>query len=378
MSQKKLIWFAYASLFFLGLSDNIRGPLFPEIIKEFSLSNSESSLFFALSSGMIIPAGFLSSFLLKKVGSVKALRIALFLSVLGLFGIAILPKYFLILGAAIIFGFAFGIMGVTQNVMVIEAAPHAELQKWQSGLHSMYGLASLVAPMVVLFLYHVHPVWRISFYFIAVLGLLLFLITFLIEKKGASLVQEASPELSSTGFEQFLFACIIASYVAAEILAGTRIAQFSRESFQMSFSQGTQLTSLFFVMLFVGRFLFIFWHPKISLKKQMLISLSGSFVLSLFGLFVHPLGLALSALLMAPFYPMSMTVAGRLFKNELHKVTSLAIALSGATIMLVQLVVGFLGDQFGLQVALLMGPFFSLFAMALIFQYRRSFQRDLP
>ena len=50
----KIIWplilISFASLFVFGISDNIRGPLFPEILKEFNISDSMGSLMFALSS----------------------------------------------------------------------------------------------------------------------------------------------------------------------------------------------------------------------------------------------------------------------------------------------------------------------------------------
>ena len=50
------VFFAFVSMFALGGSDNIRGPLFPELLRYFQLTNSQASLSFAVASfAMMIP-----------------------------------------------------------------------------------------------------------------------------------------------------------------------------------------------------------------------------------------------------------------------------------------------------------------------------------
>lgn len=379
--QKSLIWLSYASLFLLGLADNIRGPLFPEILSEFSLSNSEGSLFFALSSGTIIPAGYIGGILTQKMGRLFTLRLSLVILCAALCGIALAPSFQLILVAVIIFGFALGTLGVVQNIMVIESAPPQSLQRWQSGLHSMYGLASLLAPLIVVFLFHIQPQWRNSFYFAAIIGVGLFLVTLFIRDRGINFSLDEKPIQGhqQTSKKQLLyFSCILGFYVACEILVGTRVAQLCRQLFHFDFSESANVNSLFFVMLFLGRVLFIFWQPNARLKTQLLISLASATICTLLGLFFSPYFLVGTGLAMAPFYPMMMTLAGRLFPIDLHFVTSFGVALSGVTVMLAQLIVGRFSDLFGLRYALLIGPLFSLIALLQIIQYKKIFNRDLP
>jgi FHS family glucose/mannose:H+ symporter-like MFS transporter len=58
--NKWAIFFAFLSLFLLGLADNIRGPLFPEILQFFFVSSSKGSWSFATTSGAAFVGSFIS------------------------------------------------------------------------------------------------------------------------------------------------------------------------------------------------------------------------------------------------------------------------------------------------------------------------------
>ncbi len=82
-----LILISYASLFVFGISDNIRGPLFPEILKEFNISDSMGSLMFALGSLSGFVASYFTRTLLRRYDRRSILQwacIGLMLTLLGL------------------------------------------------------------------------------------------------------------------------------------------------------------------------------------------------------------------------------------------------------------------------------------------------------
>jgi MFS transporter, FHS family, glucose/mannose:H+ symporter len=377
---RKLIWLSYGSLFALGLADNIKGPLYPEVRAQFLLGNVRGSLFFALASLMLIPGGYLGSFFIRRAGRLATLKLSLFLLSLSLSLIACLGDFNLILSAVVLSGAALGMLGVVQNVIVVESAYPEELSRWQSGLHSMYGLASLIAPQIVSVLYGVHPQWQLPFFFVSVLIFLFFLYSLKIPDRGHNFSQPESLQALApfSNRQAYFFSFITAAYVASELLVSTRIAQYCREVVGYDLRAAAGLNTLYFICLFLGRVLFAFWQPRLSLKVQLIMSLVLSAGLCLAGVKFHPLALALSGLAMAPFYPMAMTMAGRLFQRNLSQVAGLMIAMSGVLVVLMHVSVGYLSDQYGVAFALRLGPLFSMIALMMLLLYPSLFKRKLP
>ncbi len=375
--HKSYIYLAYASLMVQGLADNIRGPLFPELLQQFNLDNKTGSLFFSVASGMIIVGGYLGGYLLDKIGRVRALQVSTFILFLSLLGIWISPQFFMVLVSVFFFGLSFGIMGVAQNVMVIEASPVSDVQKWQSGLQSMYGLASLTAPLLVSLMHAFGYQWKISFLVASVLTGILLLGTFFGKEKKHEITVNHIEAQRSKVLEIFYFGFILASYVAVEIMVSSRLAQFTREVARWDYSATGTLNSLFFVGLFVGRLIFVFWRPPVSLKTQMMVCLFATILVLSFGILVHPAGLAMAGLAMAPFYPLCMTMAGRLFPKDLNRVAGQGIALTGVTVVAMQTIVGYCADKFGLGLSLFVGPAFAGLSLMMILAYQPLFQRNI-
>ena len=97
--------FACMSMFVLGLSDNIRGPLFPELLTYFNLTNSQGSLSFAFASTAAFFGNALGAYSLKRIHLDRLLALAVFLMGCGLFAMGMAPTFRVYLVGAIIFGF---------------------------------------------------------------------------------------------------------------------------------------------------------------------------------------------------------------------------------------------------------------------------------
>lgn len=371
---------AYISLFYLGLSDNVRGPLYPEILNEFSLTNSLGSFFFSVASGAGFVGSFIARFVLNKLGTGRTLAFAVFLMALSQLLMSISGNFSLIVMISILFGIAIGIMGVVQNILVIEGSPPDKVQRFQSGLHSNYGLASLLAPLLVAVVAHFNGNWRETFIACSIMGVLLSLYIFMQRNKKGLFVPEvkASTAVSVSHIEMIYFASILAAYVGCEIMVSTRIALYVRSHWNVGLEGSSYYTSAFFVFLLVGRMLFIFWQPKVSLGMQMLSSLIGSIVLVGGGLLLHPLFLVLSGLAMAPFYPLAMTAMGKLFPRSLNSAASTTMALISVFVVIMHYGVGVVTDGAGIRTALWIGPQFCALAVALVFLYPIFFKKRFP
>jgi MFS transporter, FHS family, glucose/mannose:H+ symporter len=370
-----LLWVSFFSLFILGFSDNIRGPLFPEIIQSFGLSDTMAAWYFALSSFM----SFLGSFLVRKFKTVAGLLRILYIGVLCIFmSFAIqhfANHYGVVLFGVAFFGLSVGLLGVAQNNLVIIGAAPKKRSKMLSYLHSMYGISSLLAPLFVAWLSH-HPWQQIILYggwialVFGVLGLIYN------ARKSESILhfsqfqEPAASQLKSIA--ELKISIAISFYVIAEILVGTRLAQFMRRYYEFDLSQSSLYVTLFFAFLMIGRVLISFTPHHYGIKKQLMLSLVASFVFILVGLFIHPLGLALAGLGLAPFYPLSLSYISQLFPSKSTTIVSWTLTIQGVFIVLMHLGIGKLTDVVGLKAAMGLGPLFLLSSFLILLFIREN------
>jgi fucose permease len=387
------ILIAYLSMLVLGVADNVRGPLFVDILKSFSLDHSRGSLFFSLGSAMVLPGGYLAGYLLKKVSLTRAMQISVLLMTSSLIGFAISRSFEVLLIFVPFFGLALAMQGVVQNVTVLKLAPHERMQKLQSGLHSMYGLASLVAPLLVILIMHYRSDWQSVFAVASVLGIVILLFSFS-GKNGHPDPKEsqvsgrkvANPQsLDPVGGERFLgkkaawyFGTMMAIYVTVENLLFTHISQFARESAHFDLQTANTLTTLFFAAVFFGRILFSFWQPERPLIQQMSLCLIGAIFTILGGAWISPWIFILAGLCVAPFYPMGMTAAGHYFKGEVGTVASHTVGLSGITVVIMQTLVGFISDLASLPWAMMVGCVFAVLTLAMLVGFEPWAQINKP
>lgn len=374
----RLLALSYLSLLLLGLSDNMRGPLFPEILNEFSLTDTVGSLYFSLSSLFGFLGGLSSPWWIRRWGTVGALRFTFVLCGLSQLGFSLAPSFIWLIISVFFFGFSLGLMGVIQNTLVVSQSPLHLRNRLISGLHSMYALASLLAPLIVSGLaqaFPEHSIWRLSFQWGALFAGLVWMGSwgsFPMEEPPAQL-KKSDPRQSS--LQQYYFAVIFASYVLAEILVSSRLALYLRREYHYDLATSSYFTAGFFLALFLGRVLFALWTPKLALKKQLMASLGLSALSLIAGLWLHPFGLVLSGFFMAPFYPLMMVEVGQVFHQSLHEAVAKAVALSSLFVVGMHVAVGSLADQFGIKMAFALGPLFCLISFGMLWFHEKIFRR---
>lgn len=372
---------AYFSLFVLALADNIRGPLFPELLSYFQVSNTLGSSFFGIASFSGFVGSYFAQDFMKKFGVFHSLKIAAALMGLGLFLIAMSREFIYMQIAAFIFGYNFGFMGVLQNFLVNRFAPKEQLSRYQAGLHSMFGLASFLAPFMVGLTVSASGVpndsWRVPFLICAGAAVFLFLGLFFQPTIEDIPEQKHLQEKMSSKVEMIFYACLLSSYVLVEILVSSRMALYMRSEFQASIDKSSLMTSLFFLLLLLGRVVFIFWQPRVSLLNQMILSSVATFLILVAGQLIDPWFFVLSGITMAPFYPLSAALCGHLFSKQLEQATSIMLATSSAFIVSMHLTTGFLTDLFGIKGAMWLAPSMTLVTVLLCVLFPVIFKRKI-
>lgn len=349
--------FAFASLFTLGLADNIRGTLFPEILNQFQISNTLGSWLFATSSGAAFVSSITSTAYLRSYTISSLLFSGVLLLAVGLAIMGFAVNFSWLIVGSLFLGLGIGYMGVAQNLLVAESAEGKNRAKALSGLHGMYGLASFIAPLLAATTTQVFGSWSGAFYVVAGVSTA-FLVTqlvitpnpkFIVHVPKVDDVEEGKKRVSKKALIMVSF--FFGFYVVAEILISSRLALYMRTYYQMDLIHSAQYVTLFFLFLLVGRASFAFIHLPFSLKSQLNGFLIGTLIFIVLGLKIHPFFLALSGLTMAPYYPLCVSYISEISKGLSRTFLSVAMSFQSLAVVAMHLGVGYMTDHYGLAFA---------------------------
>ncbi len=385
--------FAYASLFLLGISDNLRGPIYSDILKTFSVDPVKGSMFFSITSICAFAGGFVTAKLIRRFSHYAVLQTSIFLCASSLLLMSFAQSFYFLMFATALLGVSYGWMGVVQNILVARFAPHQHKQQWMTGLHTVYAGSALLAPSLIAYLFERvqanggPSVWRTGLQAGAGFGFLIFIVAmWVFHTRRDQLVlrhisegkHKTATTSSAGGFLRFLFAVGLSLYVVGEIIVASRLASFAEQVWQTTSATASLWTTGFFVGMFVSRFYFSVRPTRASLHKFVLLCLVLSFISVLIGICVHPLGLIVSGLLMGPFYPTMMVWAEQNFHAQLEEAMGLGIAFSSFFLVFSQTAYGYLTRAYGQTMGYWLAPL-SLLAsvIVLLVLFKKLFHKQV-
>ncbi|MES2854375.1 MAG: MFS transporter [Bdellovibrionota bacterium] len=364
-----LILLAYSGLFFYGLVDNSRGPVFPDILATFQLSDSMGSVFFFLGSFAATMANATAFIWLKRWPALVSFRFFICLQTFGLAIVAWGPTYSVVLVGVFFFGLSLGGYGLLVNVLASEASVGDTRRRVIAGLHAMYGVSSLIAPLAVTLIYSFNGTWRTVLGGLGVLPLIVVFISFF---RRPSVVY-ASPKTdtqSSISFKAaFPYVAMIGIYVLAEVLLSTRIVLYARRELGYTSEDANFLLSGFFMALFAGRIAFTMFRLKTTTRRLLILSAAGGLGFYMLGLLVHPLAFVGCGLSFSFFYPCAMADVGdKLGADRAAVVMSWIQTFQSLAIMSMHFTMGLLSDHFGLNRAMWLGVGAMIVVMILLWR----------
>lgn len=373
-----LIFISYASLFVFGICDNIRGPLFSQILKDFHLLDSKGSLIFALSSFFGFISSYFARYLFTFFNKKIILQGASLLLTVTLWGFAFSKGFSFFLFFCAMFGFSAGALGILPNILVSRGSSSEKKQQLLSGLHAMYGIASLLAPLLVAGIHFFTNNWRITFLIVSFFPLMLFLYS--LHKSHlphhASPTKEKNPVRKKRNLflkPQLFLAFMVSFTVAAEVMLSSRLALYMQRIWQFDLKSSSLYVTYFFTFLLIGRLLF----SAIKFKRAPLFLLSSSIVVTIFfiimGLFIHPFFLTISALGLAPFYPMAITFISSEFPESLDSALSYMMTTDSIMLVSMHLLTGRLTESFGIHRAIFSSILFLFISFLFINSYHLFF-----
>jgi FHS family glucose/mannose:H+ symporter-like MFS transporter len=332
-----------------------------------------------MASSFAVLNNMLAPFWLKRWGVRRSLQVFSLVQVLGLVVMAMASQYiYLLIGAAFL-GMSFGGLGIAQNILAGWGAPLHRKRQVYSGLHGMYGLSSLLAPMLISLLYAEGIGWQRSFLILAVMPLGVFIYSLISDHRQRGKPRPLPGLIPSLRPSRAVLwvAILISFYVIAEVCVSTRLVLLCRRDWRMSIDESNGLLSLFFLLMTVGRVTFAFYRMRLSNRTLMQISAGLSVLFTILGLFYHPLWLGLSGLTMSVFFPSGMAFISQDFPSgEAESATAWTLTLNSLGLMFMHLLVGSVSDHLGLTIAMSASPIFLVLTIFLLWRGRAPGETD--
>lgn len=352
----------------MGYLDNSRGPAYPLILKDLSLTPNLGAWFFSLASlsGLLVYLS--SSMWLPVLGVVRGTKISLIIMGLGSMFMGLIPylenQYYYLLFFSMVFGIGQGLSSFCMNLLVAEGCTPSTRSRAFSALHSCYGVASFVAPLVFTQFMEWKGSWSQFYLFMSALPFLIFVFVFKIGR-GVT-ISKVAPLKTNLNFKRrFLYGGVFSFYVASEIVISTRLIYFLIDAKGFDSESAATSLSLFFLSLMGGRLLFAFLPMRERTYSAMIISLLSSILIFYFGYTKDPQILALLGGSMSYYFPMGMNWLTSRFEKGREQMIASVMTQVGVLLILMHFFFGELAANLGVEKALLMAPI--LLGISLLF-----------
>lgn len=360
--------FAFLSLFVMALVDNSRGNLLPLMQNDLKLSSLAMSFIFSGASLANFTFNFI--FVRKKASlNLKYLYstglFLIFLSVLLFyFSISFLPLFFI---ATFIFGLGAGVVGTLCNIFITQFVQNEKQANYLSFLHSMYGIASFLVPLIITYLLNYFH-WTLTLILLGLPSLLLSLVL-INQKVNLKLEKEEKPKMP---WKLFWVSCVFFCAADAELLTSSRLVDYLYRYQHFTFAQASFYLSIFFASLLTGRLLFSF--VKFSIKKSSLMKLSLvlTVILCLSGIMIHPLFLCFSGFAMSWFFPTGMSWIKENFSRDYYSLLPMIMSFNSLSLLTLHFIVGYLVEKVSYQMIFLLPSLFCTIALIVFFKYEHK------
>lgn len=364
---------AYLTLLSQSILDNARGPAYPNILQSFDISATRGAQLFAWASVAGLIANASARYWLPKIEAVVGTYYALALMALGsfLFGMSHHFGVWMLDFSSVLMGFGMGVANVAMNLLIARATPLEYRRQFYAGLHSVYGLGSLGAPLLYSLFLSFGQEWNYFFCWLIILPMLTLLLAlskrqhlhghfddFKMNKKAMT------PPVNL--ITRIAYGCVFGFYVAAEIVVSTRLVHYLSSGHGVSPENARLALSSFFLALLIGRLLFTVVPLRGSSQRWLLLSCAMTLIIYIFSRTISPLFLILTGLTMSYFYPVAMDWMSKKFPQGIEWMMSSVLTSISLLLIAMHLGFGVITDNLGLEAAMLILPIMTTLCFILL------------
>lgn len=354
-NKKKQLWCCYGAFILCGMMSLSIGTLLPYIRDAKGLTYAFCGMIVSLHSVGNLVSGFVAGALSNFIGSKKSILFFDVFFALAYVFIIFGNNNFFIAAAFFLTGIARGAASNFCNAVINDLAPGKA--SILNGLHAMFAIGAFIFPLLLITVTANHEAnWIYACYFMLVMGILSWILYYMIPFEEEGAVAEKKEKASSFGFfkEPLFYLCTVTLffYLCAEQgVIGWMVTYFQDTGLlPASLSQVT--ASVLWVMILAGR-LIVAWASERFQKEKLLLIMGGGIVCFFFLLlnstqtFWIIIGIMGFGFTMAGIFPTTVSFAGFVIqKYSLAWSFILTIASIGSIVM--PSIVGAIAENVGI------------------------------
>ncbi len=359
-TSRKTIWIwtigSFFAFFVFGFSDNLKGATIPAFLRDLNFSYSiGGSILLGVYVGFLIATLF-TGILADITGKKNVLLMAGACLVIGIIGFSSFSTFWPLAVSMMILGLGLGAIELGANNIIVDLHT-AQKAKYLNLMAVLHGLGSMVAPLYAGFLLAAGFSWRIVYQ--GALVLVAIMVVYLLLAKYPRVTAPSGEKISLRQLTKIAFTAemgwyyfLIAIYVSTELGIGSWIVEFLQTQKGQDVGLSTQMLSLYFGLMMVGRLAGSFVIEKIGYLKIMLLAALAALVsiaLGVFGPGSFFFFLPLTGLFLSIIFPtITAAVSDQHVENQ-GAILGLLFTFAGLGGMVGPWLVGIASDLFGLQ-----------------------------
>jgi MFS family permease len=374
MNKRLLTLTSYLGYFFIGLISIVLSPSLPYIIKDFNISLAIAGAAFTAGAAGSFFGVFAGGVLSDVLGRKPLIILGCIVQGAAMAAIASTHSWFTVLLFFVVNGIAGGALSTSLNALVAEINVERRGAAMNT-LHGVYGVGSLIGPVIVGLVLTWQFGWRFVFYGAAALWILFLLLILALPFPSAGAGVKTSKQdkipVRSFLFHPVFILLFFVSFIyngAATSLVGWINTYMDEMQFSAFF--GSSMLTVFYIGLTFGRFLCGIFSDRSGFSRIILICSFGSLLFYPMAIYTqHPIliviGVFLSGFFFSGLHPTGLAYANRLFPTAAGTITGTLSTAMSLGAMAIPWLTGLIADKSGFQTGLGLG-FALLFVLAAI------------
>lgn len=354
----KKFWPCYYAFFANGMMALVLGAILPYLMNEAGINYSVAgSLLSAFAIGNFL-ASFVNPFLVSKIGRKKTTVGLTLLIPVSLGGIAACHNIFILIVACLLLGIGRGTVSIINNMVVND---HIGTTAALNLLHTVFAVGAFLAPLLTTFYISHQMGWSAIIYTVMILCFLScigYTRLPLEEKITKNQKHDGSNHerkfLKDAGF--YMMGGVLFFYLGVENCVNGWFVTYFKSMGIMSDSYATNLVSITWLVIMVGRLLVAYLSTRVSKKVLILINCSATGVFFILLISTNQLTWITVALIglgffFAGIYPTSVSQGGEYIKGSTLGM-SLLLGMAALGGIVTPQIVGVVADYIGMTGAI--------------------------
>lgn len=368
----------FASLFAAAFIDNARGPVLPVLCEQLNIPYETAGLFLMIGNVAAVLVTFTLGRLLPRIGDRKAAIITSWLAVIPGVLAPLVSDRASLLFLGLLLGASVSLVGSLSSILTVRGSPEASRGRFVSMQQVMYGIGSLIAPLLFSALTRVEQPWWWLFSGSSAVTLILGLTYFKILPREEIKPEPEDRDGKNTVWDgaAIVMMLVFAFYVAGEVLASMWMSTLMVGQQNFKPEDAAQYQMGFFMIMGLTRFLcFLLVRPRY--ETQVLLGclfLGVSF--AILGQQGHSWALPLVGVV-GPFFPLTMARISVQFPQTWKQMMIYVYVCIQSMLALMHVSVGRVADSLGIDKAFLLAPTFLFLSMLLLIPFLKQ-GRPIP